>query len=279
MASSRPAKRFDWKNLRLRVLSAAVLAPAVVGVVWLGGPLFYLMVSAAVVVLAHEWVRMSVPEKPIRTTLAVALAVLTSSAVAASGHPWVAWIVLPLAAVIAALVAQVRDLIERPVDAAFGVLYIGAPSIALIWLRSGDVGRDWTLMLLAIAWSADIFAFVVGSILKGPKLWPGISPNKTWSGFIGGLAAAALAAMIVVAVAKGEGDPTRGWAAMIGLVVGLFTMAGDLLESMLKRRFGVKDSSQLIPGHGGLLDRVDGLMFAILAMAAARAVAHLTGYL
>lgn len=279
MASSRPAKRFDWKNLRLRVLSAAVLAPAVVGVVWIGGPLFFLMVAAAVAVLAVEWGRMSAPEKPLRTSLAVALAVLASVTVASSGHPWIAWIILPLVAIIAALVAQVRDLIERPVDAAFGVLYIGAPSIALVWLRSGEVGKDWTLMLLAIAWSADIFAFVVGSILKGPKLWPRISPNKTWSGFIGGLAASALAAMIVVALAKGEGDPTRGWAAMIGLVVGLFTMAGDLLESMLKRRFGVKDTSQLIPGHGGLLDRVDGLMFAILAMASARLVAHLTGYL
>jgi phosphatidate cytidylyltransferase len=120
---------------------------------------------------------------------------------------------------------------------------------------------------------------VAGSLLKGPKLWPRFSPNKTWSGLVGGLAASALAALLVVAIAKGEGDPTRGWAAMIGLVVGLFTMAGDLWESMLKRRFGVKDSGQLIPGHGGLLDRVDGLMFAILAMAAARLVAHVTGYL
>jgi phosphatidate cytidylyltransferase len=135
------------------------------------------------------------------------------------------------------------------------------------------------LMLLAIVWAADIFAFAVGNILKGPKLWPRFSPNKTWSGFLGGLAAAALAAMIVVAVAKGEGDPTRGWAAVIGLLVGLFTMGGDLWESMLKRRFGVKDSGQLIPGHGGLLDRVDGLMFGALAMAAARAVAHWTGHL
>lgn len=279
MASSRPARRFDWGNLRLRVLSAAVLAPAVVGVVWLGGPPFLVMVAAAVAVLAMEWGRMSAPEKPLRTSIAIALAVLTCAVVAASGHPWLAWALLPLAAIVAALVAQVRDLIERPVDAAFGVLYIGAPSLALIWLRSGEVGRDWTLMLLAIAWSADIFAFVAGSILKGPKLWPRISPNKTWSGLAGGLAASALAAMLVVGIAKGEGDPTRGWAAMIGLAVGLFTMAGDLLESMLKRRFGVKDTSQLIPGHGGLLDRVDGLMFAILAMATARLVGHVTGYL
>lgn len=279
MASSRPAKTFDWKNLRLRVLSAAVLAPAVVGVVWLGGPAFLVMLAAAVALLAVEWGLMSAPEAPFRTSLAIALAVLAAVFVAWVGHIRLAWVILPLAAVIAAAFAQVRDLAERPADAAFGVLYIGGPSVALVWLRSGEVGRDWALMLLAIAWSADIFAFVVGSIFKGPKLWPRFSPNKTWSGLAGGLAASALAAMIVVAVAKGAGDPTRGWAAMIGLGVGLFTMAGDLWESMLKRRFGVKDSGQLIPGHGGLLDRVDGLMFAVMAMAGARLVAHLTGHL
>jgi phosphatidate cytidylyltransferase len=199
--------------------------------------------------------------------------------VAFFGPVWAAWALLPVGAAAAALFARMSGATERPADAAFGVLYIGAPSVALVWLRSGEVGRDWTLMLLAIAWAADIFAFVAGSLLKGPKLWPRFSPNKTWSGLVGGLAASALAALLVVAIAKGEGDPTRGWAAMIGLVVGLFTMAGDLWESMLKRRFGVKDSGQLIPGHGGLLDRVDGLMFAILAMAAARLVAHVTGYL
>ena len=206
------------------------------------------------------------------------MAVLAAVSVAWAGRTPIAWALLPVGAAAAAVVEKVGRLGERPADAAFGVLYIGAPSVALVWLRSGGVGRDWTLMLLAITWSADIFAFVAGNLFKGPKLWPRFSPNKTWSGFLGGLAASALAAVLVVALAKGEGDPTRGWAAVIGLMVGLFTMAGDLWESMLKRRFGVKDSGQLIPGHGGLLDRVDGLMFAILAMAAARAVAHLHGY-
>ncbi|HTI66797.1 MAG TPA: phosphatidate cytidylyltransferase [Caulobacteraceae bacterium] len=281
MASSRPAKAFDWKNLRLRVLSTAVLAPAVVLVFWLGDLPFLVLVAAAVAMLAVEWGKMSSPDTPLRTALAMAAAVLVCVVAAYVGHPRIAWLLLPAGAAVAALVVRARGLAERPADAAFGVLYIGGPSIALVWLRSGesDVGRDWALMLLAITWSADIFAFVAGTVLKGPKLWPRFSPNKTWSGLIGGLVASALAAMIVVAVAKGEGDPTRGWAATIGLVVGMFTMAGDLWESMLKRRFGVKDSGDLIPGHGGLLDRVDGLMFAIMAMAGARLVAHVTGYL
>jgi len=272
------AKPFDWRNLRLRALSAAILAPAVVAVVWFGGWPFLLMVAAAVALLSVEWGVMSAPSRPLRSALPIALAVLACLFLGFLGYTATAWAVLPVGAVLVALFAAFGRS-ERPADLAFGVLYIGAPSLALVWLRSGAVGRDWALMMLAIAWAADIFAFVAGNVFKGPKLWPRFSPNKTWSGFIGGLAASALAAVIVVALAKGEGDPTRGWAAVIGLIVGLFTMAGDLWESMLKRRFGVKDSGQLIPGHGGLLDRVDGLMFAILAMAAARLIAHLTGYL
>ena len=279
MTSSPPAKPFDWKNLRLRAISAAVLAPAVVAVVWFGGWLFLVLLAASVALLAVEWGAMSAPDTPFRSALVICIAVLAAVFTAWLGHVAAAWIVLPVGAALASLVSRLWKLGERAADEGFGVLYIGAPSVALVWLRSGDIGRDWALMLLAITWSADIFAFVAGNIFKGPKLWPRFSPNKTWSGLLGGLVASAAAAAAVVAVAKGEGDPTRGWAAVIGLIVGLSTMAGDLWESMLKRRFGVKDSGQLIPGHGGLLDRVDGLMFAIMAMAGARLVAHLAGYL
>jgi phosphatidate cytidylyltransferase len=105
--------------------------------------------------------------------------------------------------------------------------------------------------------------------LKGPKLWPRISPNKTWSGFIGGLVCASLVAL---GLAKAFPHITLTWptALLVGLLGGLATMAGDLWESVLKRRFGVKDSGQLIPGHGGLLDRVDGLMFAAIVVAGCR---------
>jgi len=277
MTSSQPAKPFDWKNLRLRVLSTAVLAPAVVAVFWYGAEIFVALLVVAVALLAREWGKMTSPGTPLRTAAAMAVAVLICVLLAYFGHVRMAWLLLPVGAAVAAVIVGARGLAERPADAAFGVLYIGGPSIALVWLRSGDVGRDWALMLLAITWSADIFAYICGTIFKGPKLWPRFSPNKTWSGFIGGLVASALIAVIVVSLAKGEGDPTRGWAALIGLIVGLFSMAGDLWESMLKRRFGVKDSGDLIPGHGGLLDRVDGLMFAVMAMAGARLASQLFG--
>jgi phosphatidate cytidylyltransferase len=126
-------------------------------------------------------------------------------------------------------------------------------------------------MLLATTWAADICAFATGNALKGPKLWPRYSPNKTWSGFFGGLVGAAAAAVAVAALLM---RLSLAGAALIGLAGGLATMMGDLWESMLKRRFGVKDSGDLIPGHGGLLDRVDGLMFATLVFAAARLIVH-----
>ena len=144
-------------------------------------------------------------------------------------------------------------------------------AMALMWLNLTPQGPGWSVMLFATTWAADIAAFLVGSALKGPKLWPRFSPNKTWSGFIGGLAGAMAAS---VAVAASIMHLSLFGAAAIGLAGGLATMAGDLWESMLKRRFGVKDSGDLIPGHGGLLDRVDGLMFAVMVFAIARLVVH-----
>ena len=146
-----------------------------------------------------------------------------------------------------------------------------------MWLRINEAGLSWTLLLFAVTWFADIFAFVVGSILKGPKLWPKFSPNKTWSGFFGGLVAASIAAVGIEALSEllpALPDMNLTWpvAALIGFLGGLSTMMGDLWESMLKRRFGVKDSGDLIPGHGGLLDRVDGLMFAAIVIAGVRLI-------
>jgi phosphatidate cytidylyltransferase len=134
-------------------------------------------------------------------------------------------------------------------------------------------GVWWTIMVFVITWGADIAAFAVGNIVKGPKLWPKFSPNKTWSGFFGGLVVAMLIGALMTRSAAFELNIAAG--ALIGLLGGLATMAGDLCESVLKRRFGVKDSGDLIPGHGGLLDRVDGLLFAVVVVALARLVNHL----
>ena len=276
MTPSPPVKRFNWRNLGTRAVSALVLAPAALGCLLAPepyGPALRLgLISVVVALLAIEWAMMSARQAPTRIALAVTAAVLAALFTADFGHYRIMWLVLVLCAGAAAVIA--RGIAARPADAAFGALYIGGPCLSLLWLRADEPrGRYWTVMVLAVAWAADIAAFLVGSAMKGPKLWPQFSPNKTWSGFIGGLAAASLAAVAVAQFLPMELDAFR--AAGLGLFAGLATMAGDLWESMLKRRFGVKDSGDLIPGHGCLLDRVDGLMFAVLAVAAARLLVNL----
>lgn len=274
MTSLPPDRRFDWSNLGLRVVSGVILAAGAVwtviafdwpGVYWRAP--FLMVVALAGILLSLEWGQMAAPIRARRVGWATATVVSSVVALSFLGLYWEAWGCVALGAVVCALLAARSG--DRIVDAAYGVLYIAPAGIALVWLRQSHQGAGWTLMLFATAWAADIGAFMVGNLVKGPKLWPRFSPNKTWSGFVGGLIAAALASVAVAALAM---KLSLAGAALIGLAGGLATMAGDLWESMLKRRFGVKDSGDLIPGHGGLLDRVDGLMFAIVVFAVARLI-------
>lgn len=273
MASSPRGRRFDWTNLGERAMSATVLAPVVLIGAWLGGWAFLLLLAAAAAVLAVEWAVMSAPQSPARVATAIALAVLAALLAAELKSLPIAWAIVAAAALICAAVA--RGAAERPLDAAFGAIYIAVPCLALAWLRSSPQGLQWTFMLFAVTWSADVAAYASGNLLKGPKLWPRISPNKTWAGFFGGLLASVVAAVGFALVFRMRLSVPA--AALMGLLGGMATMGGDLLESVLKRRFGVKNSGDLIPGHGGLLDRVDGLLFAVLVVAAARLV-HLAGW-
>jgi phosphatidate cytidylyltransferase len=281
MTSLPRARRFDWNNLGVRAASAAVLAPAALVLMWWDARAFLVLVAIAVALMSVEWGKMAAPAAPVRVSTIVTLSTLVVTFLSYRGYYYPAWGCMLVGALAAAAVA--RGVSARAVDAAYGVLYIAPACLALVWLRGdnrNDVGAWWTVLLFATTWAADIFAFLVGSVLKGPKLWPRYSPNKTWSGFFGGLAGSVLTAVGVVLL-SGLLEPASKIrvsvpaASVIGLAGGLATMAGDLWESMLKRRFGVKDSGDLIPGHGGLLDRVDGLMFATIAIAGARLIVHL----
>ena len=284
MASLPSASRSGWKNLGQRAISAVVLIGVVLVAVFYE-PLFFIMISLAVVVLASEWARMTAPPAPIRLAVAVAVAVLVPVVCANLGtfslSRWgyvalafpLAWSLILPGALATAFVASALGC--RPGDGAFGVVYIAAPCVALSWIRAQPNPISWTILLFAVVWSADICAFLVGNALKGPKLWPRYSPNKTWSGFVGGLVGAMGAAMATAELSTARLSLVA--AAFIGLAGGASTMGGDLWESMLKRRYGVKDSGDLIPGHGGLLDRVDGLMVAVLAVAGARYI-HQSGW-
>jgi phosphatidate cytidylyltransferase len=264
------ARRFDWTNLGLRIVSGAVLAPAALVIVWLDGDRFrpfLVLIAVAVALLSIEWGQMAAPRAPARVAAIVMVTVLAVVFLTYAGHIWPAVGVMALGGLVAALIS--RQLTPRAMDAAYGVLYIAPACLAIVWLRETLQGRGWTVMLLATTWASDIAAYVAGNALKGPKLWSRFSPNKTWSGFFGGLAGGAAAAAGVAALLM---HLSLAGAALIGLAGGVATMMGDLWESMLKRRFGVKDSGDLIPGHGGLLDRVDGLMFATMVFAGARLI-------
>ncbi len=163
-----------------------------------------------------------------------------------------------------------------------GVLYTGLPVVALGWIRGDEpLGFSATLFVLLSVIVTDIGAYASGRTIGGAKLWPSVSPNKTWSGLIGGVLAASLAGGLFAWV---SGTGSASWLASLGLVLGLVAQGGDLAESALKRHFGVKDSSNLIPGHGGVMDRMDGIVtasviaaivaFAIDAYAPARALLY-----
>jgi phosphatidate cytidylyltransferase len=141
-----------------------------------------------------------------------------------------------------------------------GVAYVLLPTLSMVWLRnSTEEGFREAMFLFVAIWACDIGAYLVGRTLKGPKMAPSISPGKTWSGLGGGMVSAALAGALMAGVAPYPDTPFSG--AVMGALLALVGQCGDLFESWMKRRAGVKDSGRLIPGHGGLLDRVDSLIF------------------
>lgn len=248
-------------SFAVRFWSSVVLAPAAVVAAWPGGWAFAAVVAAVAVMMFREWVRISDPTAPARAWLPVGLVAAVAVLLGAGGFWPIAGLVLLAAAAAAAAQRWRRGLRWR---AAFGVLYVGVPCLALVWVREAPAqGFAALIYLFAIVWSADIGAYLCGRLIGGPKLAPRISPNKTWSGFAGGVALGVIAGAAGLAL---SGHPAF-IGAVVGFLVALAAIGGDLLESVLKRRFGVKDAGRMIPGHGGVLDRVDALMGAVLMFA------------
>lgn len=249
-------------NLQLRVVSGVVLAVVVLALTWAGGlPFRFLAVMIGAAVF-YEWSSMAGLRRdpPSLAALAGLLAVVLLLVFAGTDARY------QLGAVAITFAASLVLFRFRgePFWGPAGLLYAALPAIALAGLRGeGAGGLAVILFLFAVVWATDIFAYFVGRFVGGPKLAPSISPGKTWSGAIGGAVFAVAAGMGIAAWA--------GWRA--GFVMAatiLFLSAasqcGDLFESWVKRRFGVKDSSNLIPGHGGVMDRVDGLVVAAFAL-------------
>ncbi len=255
------------RELGLRIASALVLAPLVVAAVYAGGWAFALVVGAAALVMVWEWNRLC--GSSALGGFFHGLAVIAVIGLAVAGKPLIA---LAAALVLAGVAVTLAVALERSLAwVAVGVIYLSIPVAALIWLRGGLAeGRHIVLWLLAVVWASDIGAYAVGRALGGPRLAPRISPQKTWSGALGGTGLAAL-------VGLGAAYAGPGLARGVGLIVAslglsLAAQAGDLAESAVKRHFHAKQSGGLIPGHGGMLDRADGLLFAA-PLAAALALA------
>lgn len=238
-----------------RSVAAILLMPAAILAVWAGTPFWEALVFAGALVAGREWAAMAEPGAVTAFTAIPAVAavpVLFSASALVQGA-------------VALGAAAAAGLLLRRKALAVGALYIAVPVMCLVALRRPESGgMELAVWLLAVIWAGDIAAWWTGRRFGGPKLAPAWSPGKTWSGLLGGLAAAGLAGAGVSTVFGPSGAAGEGFAA--GILVGAAGAAGDLFESACKRRFGVKDSGRLIPGHGGLLDRVDALLAGAVAV-------------
>jgi len=243
----------------LRIGSALVLAPLAVGAAYVGDWPFALFWGVAAMGVLWEWTSMVARADQRSVFGAGGAALALAVALAVTGHLLAAVIVLAMGAMGAASLA----LGERRIWVAGGVPYAGALALAPIVLRSDDEDGFLALVFLfVIVWTTDVGAYFVGRAVGGPKLMPQVSPNKTWAGALGGMGAAVI---VAVAVAKTVALTNLFAVAMLAVVLSVCAQGGDLFESVLKRKFGAKDSSRLIPGHGGLMDRLDGFVTASVA--------------
>lgn len=246
-------------NLQTRILSAVVLIAIVLPITWYGGLAFRLLCAAIGAAILYEWLHMSAGiRRDHKTLLGLALAAVLVLLVAAVPAFYVLS-ALVVAVAAAAALARVRG---TGMEAAVGLGYAGLSAVALALLRDDDAQGLWAILFLfAVVWATDICAYFVGRAVGGPKLAPAISPGKTWSGAIGGTAGGIVAGM-AVAWYVGFADIAT---VMVCLILSVVGQVGDLFESSVKRRHGAKDSSNLIPGHGGVMDRVDALVAAAFA--------------
>ncbi|MHB1847373.1 MAG: phosphatidate cytidylyltransferase [Deltaproteobacteria bacterium] len=263
------------QNLALRLASSAVLLPLIIWLIVLGGRAFAGLAAAAAAICTQELYAMTLggpgvprPAKlPYIAWLGVLLAAATPFAALVPGLLGRA-APLGLALLVMASLAsglfregELQRLAEEAPRLVFGLLYGTLMMALLVRIRAFPNGAWWVLLACTVSWLNDTGAYFVGHALGRHKLSPRVSPGKTWEGFFGGMAASILAAFAVNRL--GALGLTPVGCALLGLGAGLLGPTGDLSESLLKRGFGVKDSGFIMPGHGGLLDRIDALIFNI----------------
>jgi phosphatidate cytidylyltransferase len=261
-APAAPAEA-DSRNLSTRIIAAAVLIPLAIAIAYAGGWLWTALVTLAAIGLYVEWLMVvgRVADRRVVATGVIALAL--AGLCLAVGHIDAALVVLGVGLVAVAFTPAQRYW------SALGFLYAAVAELASVLLRADPVkGFAALVFVLVIVWVTDSGGYFAGRGIGGPKLWPRVSPKKTWAGAVGGFVASLAVAGAFAALDLGKAGPLL----MVSGVLSVASQLGDLFESAVKRRFGVKDSSQIIPGHGGLLDRLDGFVAAV-------ALAALFGFL
>jgi phosphatidate cytidylyltransferase len=246
-------------NLTLRIASAIVLMPLAFGTAYYGDWPFALFWAIAAIAVLWEWITLVAGRGQRVMFLTCGSALAMGAVLVWAGRPITASLLVALGAIIAAILAP------RPHRTwlTAGVCYAGALLLPAVLLRGSDwLGFIALVLLFAVVWTTDIFGYFAGRAFGGPKLMPSVSPKKTWSGAIAGVAGAMVVAMLVAAAFGGLNKIAF---ACLALLLSVLSQAGDLLESAIKRRFGAKDASGLIPGHGGVMDRLDGFWAAALA--------------
>ena len=247
-----PAGRSGGSSLRPRLLVGAGLILLALAAIYAGAWVFTAFAALVAILLFEEWGVMHGIPRSWRKAGHGLLAVL--SLFAHAGEVRMALLLLVAMALALAFFASS----PAPRLAPFGILYAGLPMLALIRMRDTVGGAELVLWAMGVVWATDILAYFTGRAIGGPRIWPAASPNKTWAGLFGGMLGAALFALLF-ARAVGWGHGALLWL-LLGMVLAVVAQAGDFFESLLKRRAGGKDSGTLLPGHGGVMDRLDGLV-------------------
>jgi phosphatidate cytidylyltransferase len=249
----------DSRNLLMRIAAAFVLAPLAIGAAYAGGWWWAVLVTLAAIGLFVEWLMMTCAERNLAVIVSGIVALVLATPFLAVGRIEAAFVILGLGLI----AVSVRASPPRIWGIA-GYLYAAAAQVASVAVRLDQtLGFSALILVLLVVWVTDIGGYFAGRGIGGPKLWPRVSPKKTWAGAIGGFAASLAVAIGFSVLGHGKVLPLLVLAAALSIAA----QFGDLFESAVKRRFGVKDSSHIIPGHGGIMDRLDGFVAAIVLAA------------